>query len=120
LFNLVNIGLILAPTIPAVFHVLINSTNVAVECAMACRVFRHMKLSSRARGGAGAIQGQKNPVQWPLDSDSSSRPPRTGEVYPMDTVPAPVEMFANGQMNIPANFDAKKAAFDRRADDSRV
>ncbi|TFK50407.1 hypothetical protein OE88DRAFT_1660773 [Heliocybe sulcata] len=42
--NILTIIMILTPSVPAVFHAMFTVPNVALENAMACRVFRELKL----------------------------------------------------------------------------
>ncbi|EJD43639.1 hypothetical protein AURDEDRAFT_137862 [Auricularia subglabra TFB-10046 SS5] len=44
--NIVTVVMVLAPTVPAVFHAMFTVPNVALENSMACRVFRKLKGQS--------------------------------------------------------------------------
>lgn len=49
--NIVTVVMVLVPTVPAVFHAMFTVPNVALENAMACRVFRKLKFGTQLEPG---------------------------------------------------------------------
>lgn len=42
--SIVTSAMLLAPGVPAVYHAMFSIPNLALECAMACRVFRAVRI----------------------------------------------------------------------------
>jgi hypothetical protein len=107
------VSLILAPTVAPIYHVLFSCPGVALENAMACRVFRNMKLAARA-------EGAKKPMYWSSGSGSLNNRQHGGEVYPLGLIRAPVEVSVNRQVDVQGDLDTKNVTLDDRVQQSEA
>jgi hypothetical protein len=95
-----------------VYRVLFSNPAVGLENAMACRVFRNMKLAR--------VEGAKKPVHWPSGSGRFSNRRHGGDVHPLGLIHAPLEVSVDRQVDVDGDLDTKNVTLDHRAQVSQA